>query len=150
VVIVNKNSYIYQIKNIINNKAYIGNTNNFKRRKKEHIYHLNNSNHYNKYLQRLWDKYGKENFKFTILETTTLEKQYKLEQSYLNKLKPFNNKGYNILTEVNNMAKCKIIKECVFCKQDFESFSFNQKYCDWCRSYQNNNLGQIALKEYKK
>jgi group I intron endonuclease len=62
------NSGIYQIKNIINGKVYIGSSIDLKRRENEHFNFLRKNKHYNRYLQRAWNKYGEENFKFEVLE----------------------------------------------------------------------------------
>jgi len=60
---------IYIIQNKINNKCYVGLTvTTLKNRKRSHISSLNKNKHGNKYLQRSWNKYGKECFKFKLLE----------------------------------------------------------------------------------
>ena len=56
-------SGIYIIKNIVNNKIYIGSTKNFKKRIKEHLLLLNNNAHSNKKLQNAINKYTFVNFK---------------------------------------------------------------------------------------
>lgn len=62
---------IYQIKNIINGKAYIGQV-NFKRgnivRWREHRSLLNENLHYNNHLQHAWNKHGEKNFIFEMIE----------------------------------------------------------------------------------
>lgn len=69
--------YIYQIKNLINNKIYIGSTiRPLYKRKYEHFSELRNNEHCNTYLQRSFNKYGEENFSFTILETLKFPKEY--------------------------------------------------------------------------
>lgn len=60
--------YIYKIINIINNKCYIGQTKNWKRRWQEHQRQLKNNKHENPYLQYAWNKYGEENFRFEVIE----------------------------------------------------------------------------------
>ena len=92
---------VYKILNIINNKFYIGSTIHFNTRKREHIYALNKKIHRNVLLQRAWNKYGQENFKFQILEileeNCNLEKILESEQKYLDLLHPYErNIGYNI------------------------------------------------------
>jgi group I intron endonuclease len=52
----------------LDNKIYIGYTSNFKKRFREHKHGLKNNVHRNDYLQKSWNKYGEENFKFEILE----------------------------------------------------------------------------------
>lgn len=59
---------IYKIENLINHKMYIGQTIDFNRRIYLHIHYLNANRHCNKYLQRSWNEYGSENFKFELIE----------------------------------------------------------------------------------
>lgn len=58
---------IYEIRNKINNKVYIGQSVDVHRRLKSHINSLNR-NKDSKYLQRVWEKYGEKNFEFKIIE----------------------------------------------------------------------------------
>lgn len=64
----NITSGIYCIENIINNKKYIGQSKNINGRWYRHKKMLNCGTHDNDYLQKSWDKYGEENFKFYVLE----------------------------------------------------------------------------------
>lgn len=64
----NIQSGIYCIENIINNKKYIGQSVDVESRWSKHQSSLNKGNHDNRYLQNSWNKYGKHNFKFYILE----------------------------------------------------------------------------------
>lgn len=60
---------IYKIKNIENNKVYIGQTcQSFQKRFWHHQWKLKNGNHDNKFLQNEWNKYGEEKFEFSIIE----------------------------------------------------------------------------------
>jgi len=59
---------IYIINNLVNNKSYIGQSINIEKRFKAHLNSLKNNKHDNSYLQNSWNKYGKENFEFKILE----------------------------------------------------------------------------------
>lgn len=61
-------SGIYQIRNIINNKIYVGSTVCFKNRWAVHLFLLDRNKHGNSHLQSAWNKYGKDNFIFEILE----------------------------------------------------------------------------------
>ena len=59
---------IYQIKNIINGKLYIGQTKDrFIERYWNHTWKLRNGTHENKHLQKSFIKYGEDNFEFSVL-----------------------------------------------------------------------------------
>lgn len=86
------NSGIYKIINLINNKIYIGSAINLKRREYEHFRMLEKNIHYNDYLQRSYNKYKQENFKFEIITLCNKEELINLEQYYIDTLKPeYNN-----------------------------------------------------------
>ena len=91
-------SGIYLIKNIINNKVYIGSSVNIDRRWVQHKQDLTSGKHHSIHLQQAWDKYGEQNFKFEIIEE--VQKQEHLisyEQVYLEYYKSYEgDKGYNI------------------------------------------------------
>ena len=59
---------IYEIYNIIDGKLYIGQAVDIFKRKVSHFTALENNCHPNIHLQRSFNKYGKECFKFQILE----------------------------------------------------------------------------------
>lgn len=81
-----KISGIYKITNKTTNKFYIGSSNNVHHRwNYGHRGNLNKGIHSNLKLQNAWNKYGEDNFIFTILEICPIEKLLKIEQKYLNK-----------------------------------------------------------------
>ena len=86
---------IYMIKNNINNKVYIGQSSDIKKRWKKHIEDLNNKNHHNYHLQGAWDKYGSSNFEFVILEICDKSELDKKEEFYIKKYNSLKN-GYNL------------------------------------------------------
>lgn len=61
--------YIYKITNLINGKSYIGQTNDYKRRFREH--REKNYKESDKLLYKAFDKYGIENFSFEVIEDKT-------------------------------------------------------------------------------
>lgn len=58
---------IYQIRNVVNEKRYIGSARNIYNRWWRHRYLLERGRHHSIYLQRAWDKYGADAFEFHIL-----------------------------------------------------------------------------------
>ena len=60
---------IYQIKCLINNQIYIGQSINIKQRIGQHKCDLRHNRHSNQHLQNAVNKYGIDNFEFTILNT---------------------------------------------------------------------------------
>jgi len=63
-----KNILIYKIGNHITGKCYIGFSSEYSRRKSKHLTDLKLNRHHSTKLQNSWNKYGKDAFKFEILE----------------------------------------------------------------------------------
>lgn len=94
-----KISGIYKIINKINSKYYVGSSDDIlssRGRFYSHTKLLKRNKHYNKYLQRSWNKYGESNFDFIIIEETQNENLLIVEQKYLNIAKNEKNKCYNL------------------------------------------------------
>lgn len=84
---------VYQIRNIINGKKYIGSTSySISKRWTLHRQMLKSDKHHSIILQRAWNKYGEQNFKFEILEECIPEKCLIREQFYIDNYRP----EYNI------------------------------------------------------
>jgi group I intron endonuclease len=80
---------IYSIKNIKNNKIYIGSAVDFHRRKRVHLNLLNKGKHHSIKLQNSFNKYGIDNFQFDVLENVyDVDSIIETEQRYLDDLKP--------------------------------------------------------------
>ncbi|MBC5667289.1 GIY-YIG nuclease family protein [Eubacterium sp. BX4] len=86
---------IYCIENIINNKKYIGQSVNIEDRWRHHINELKRNEHDNKYLQRSYNKYGLDNFKFYILEQCNQKDLDDKEIYWITKLDTYKN-GFNL------------------------------------------------------
>ena len=65
---------IYAIINIQTNKLYIGSTNDFSRRYKQHSNMLKSGKHHCRHLQNSYKKYGKNSFIYVVVES--IETQY--------------------------------------------------------------------------
>lgn len=87
-------SGIYKIVNKINNKSYIGQSNNIYRRFSEHKSPLYRSHYSDKYLYKAIDKYGIENFSFDIIEECEACDLDDREVYWINYYEGFKN-GYN-------------------------------------------------------
>jgi len=74
---------IYCIRNIINNKVYIGQSVDIKRRWRGHRYDLNSNKHPNVHLQYAWNKYGKESFEFKVIHECSEDELDELEKYYI-------------------------------------------------------------------
>ena len=88
-----KISGIYKIINKINSNFYIGSSTDIQSRWYRHKLDLMRGVHPNKHLQNSWNKYGKDNFEFSIIELCNINECIKREQYYIDTLHP----EYNIL-----------------------------------------------------
>jgi group I intron endonuclease len=119
---------IYKLINKITEDFYIGpasrigksnSLSGFYVRFDKHKRQLNNNSHYNRFLQNSWNKYGEKNFEFEILATCPPEYCIKLEQWFLDNLKPtFNirkiadsNLGIKFTEEHKNKIRIGNLKE---------------------------------------
>ncbi len=96
---------VYQIKNKLNNKIYIGSTiKSFSKRINEHTNTLNKNKHCNYHLQSAWKIYGFESFEFSIIEKVIdNSKLIEREQYWIDYYKSYdNNIGYNICKIAGN------------------------------------------------
>lgn len=115
-------SGVYEITNLINNKIYIGSSINIKKRWKDHILLLKNQKHINVHLLNAWNKYGEENFSFSIIEEIyPKEKEnrkdfiYRVRERefyYIDKFNATNSKiGYNLSKKTQGSDSCGIRAE---------------------------------------
>ena len=79
---------IYRIKNLINNKIYIGSTKNIKARWAKHKTLLKHNKHQNIHLQKSWNKYGESAFIFEIIEECEIDNLLNREQFFIDSLDP--------------------------------------------------------------
>lgn len=90
------NCGVYIIINNMNQKIYVGSSNDLKRRRREHFSRLRINEHNNLHLQRSFNKYGEDSFTFEILEHSSENKRIELEQYYIDYFETYEYKlGYN-------------------------------------------------------
>ena len=140
------NTGIYKIINIENKKVYVGSSVNLKSRKYEHYRNLKNNKHCNTYLQRAYNKYGKDNFKWEVLEYVEYNEDKSMlkknllerEQHWINFLDVCDRKkGYNILTNAGSNLGMKVSEET---KNKMRVFMSGNKY----------SLGNILSEDTKR
>lgn len=103
-------SGIYIIYCTTNFGVYVGSTSLFKNRRTTHLYGLRNNQHHCRYLQNAWNKYGEDAFVFQVVELTTKEERFNVEQKYLNL--HFGKKYcYNARPQANNAGPSDKSKE---------------------------------------
>jgi group I intron endonuclease len=96
-----ENCGIYQIRNLITNDLYIGQSNHLHVRETSHFWELKRGTHHSIHLQNAFNKYGKENFVFEILLICESFELTYYEQKLVNTLNP----SYNICKECINSIK---------------------------------------------
>ena len=95
---------IYQIRNRVNGKIFLGSSKNLKGILNRTKFQLENNLHINKDMQKDFNEIGEANFSFEILDNLEPRENIKgdytkelqtLENMWLEKLQPFNENGYN-------------------------------------------------------
>ena len=93
---------VFQIRNLTNEKVFIGSSLNLNGIFNRHRFALNAGSHQNKALQADWNSLGAEQFAFEILEelevreNLNIKKELEfLEDLWLEKLAPYGERGYN-------------------------------------------------------
>lgn len=87
---------IYKIKNLVTNKIYVGSSTNIKKRWRDHKWHLKKGIHHNSHLQSSWNKYGSNNFIFSIEIECEVDELLNEEKKIVLKYKSNDrNFGYN-------------------------------------------------------
>jgi len=147
-------SGIYQWRNIINGKIYVGSAQDMNHRKNDHVAKLRHNKHCNKKLQSGFNKYGMENFVFEILEVVNdLSELTKREQAFIDLLNPFynlrriaeSNRGY----KMSDTAKKNIVNAIIGRKHSEETKKILsiKKIGNKNGVGNKNNLGRVWSKE---
>lgn len=122
---------IYKIENLIDKKIYIGSSVNIKNREYRHFKMLERGTHDNQHLQNAFHKFGKESFKFQIIEECDNSNLIERENFYITSLKSNNSEfGYNMATvnefrrnTFNDEVKIKLSKYNQLKNGNFNTFS---------------------------
>lgn len=99
-------SGIYQIRNKVNGKIYIGSAKSILKRAKQHLYMLVRGRHHNRYLQYAFWKYGIDSFEFSPLLICKEGDLLFFEQRFMDGLMP----EYN-LCKVAGSAAGRVLSE---------------------------------------
>jgi len=75
---------VYRIVNLVNGKMYVGQSVDIKSRWAKHRCQLNKGVHANIHLQRAWDKYGADSFKFEVAQIADKDQLDVIEESEVN------------------------------------------------------------------
>jgi group I intron endonuclease len=95
---------VYQIKNAVNGKIFIGSCLDLPGKRNSQHFQLKLGSHHNKELQADWNLYGPDAFSFEVLETLKTAETppadrrkavTALEDEWLTALKPYDERGYN-------------------------------------------------------
>lgn len=109
-----KKKGVYQIRNIVTGKVYIGSTiTSFIHRWRQHHSKFKMGKHENTHLQSSYIKYGDSNFEYTVLYVgTSLEDIRTREQEFINILDSCNpDKGYNMDSVVDRSTRSEETKK---------------------------------------
>ena len=92
---------IYKITNMANGNIYIGQSVNLTHRATSHLSDLRLNKHYNDHIQKAYNLYGKDNFKFDVILFCEPKELTYYEQVLVDKLSP----SYNICKECVDSIK---------------------------------------------
>jgi group I intron endonuclease len=131
-------SGIYQIRNLVNGKRYIGSSLNIERRWKHHLQCLKFS-YSNKVLQKDWDLYGADAFVFEVLIYCEPDELLLKEQKRIDHYKTLSPNGYN---------RCPIAGSCAGVKHSEE---YKRNLSEKLKGNTNglNNKGKVISEETK-
>lgn len=102
-----ESSGIYQIRNLVNGKRYIGSAKCFRIRWNAHRANLRRGAHHSRHLQSSWGKHGEPVFAFEILETCSHDELLVREQAWIDRMKPV----FNVCPVAGNTMGRKCLPE---------------------------------------
>lgn len=138
---------IYIIKNDINNKVYIGQSINIKKRIQEHFWKstCKKDVSFNSALHSAIRKYGKEHFYYEILEECSPDELDAKERNYIEQYNSVSPNGYNILSGGQQYRTEQT--KCIDCGKIIYKYAIRCKECDSIRQRQANWPERNELKQ---
>ncbi len=105
-------SGIYEIVNVHNGRRYVGSAMSIDKRWKEHRRGLGTGRHHSRFLQRCWDKYGPDSFRFSVLLICSRANLLMYEQAAIDALQPEYNTalvaGSRLGVKMSDESKAKL------------------------------------------
>lgn len=149
-------SGVYQIRCTSSGKIYIGSAVDIRNRCELHRRNLRKGNHRNAHLQAVWNKYGEDNFEFTVLELAEPSELLRVEQAWIDQTGCAKRKtGFNIFKIAGSPGDTFVQDWEGFIDPDGDEATIRNLF-DFCRK---NNLdfpsmhrlakGKSKLKSYK-
>jgi group I intron endonuclease len=95
---------VYQIKNLVNGKVFVGSSKNLPGKINSHRFQLKQGSHMNRALQQDYSHFGEDRFSFTILDYLEpgmdpkhdyTEDLKVLEEIWMERLQPYGDRGYH-------------------------------------------------------
>ena len=105
-------SGIYQIKNVVSGRVYIGQAVDVHKRWIVHLHHLRAGTHHCSPLQRSWKKHGESNFEFSVVENVKPDDLTAREQFHMDANKSHvSNGGFNLAPAADSALGVKYSDE---------------------------------------
>ena len=104
-------AYIYRIRDLVNDKFYIGSTRQKDPRSRwttGHLRDLRNQKHDNQRLQHSWNKHGEDSFMFEVIDTFEYQTEKDIEireQEWIDRLNPQYNIARQVIRNESMVAK---------------------------------------------
>ena len=152
--------YIYSYRNKINGKHYVGQTNDLKRRHREHLTNSinNNSIEYDSLIHKKFREYGTENFEYKVIESVSSNSANDREIYWIKEMRSLvTDNGYNISLG-GHLGSVKIRLTKIEIEEIIQLIILGKTYGEISNIYKtsistitkiNQGVGQYRLDKYK-